>query len=57
MLIIASGGSILTTLLASDITKSHTVSVLMGGSNKAATFEKLGVKPILFDGFEDLDFV
>ncbi|CCD45558.1 putative nad dependent epimerase dehydratase family protein [Botrytis cinerea BcDW1] len=53
------GGSILTQTLLSipNVLAKHSVSVLIRGEEKVPVFEKMGVKPILFNSLEETEFL
>ncbi|KAK6614274.1 hypothetical protein H4I96_00595 [Botrytis cinerea] len=53
------GGSILTQTLLSipNVLAKHSISVLIRGEEKVPVFEKMGVKPILFNSLEETEFL
>lgn len=52
-----SGGSVLTTLLKSEIVTKDSISVVVRGEEKAKTLEKLGVKTVLFNSLDDSELL
>jgi hypothetical protein len=59
LIISPSGGTVLAQILASipNVLAEHSISVLIRGEEKVAVFEKMGVKPILFNSLDETDFL
>ncbi|KAF8850555.1 NAD(P)-binding protein [Acephala macrosclerotiorum] len=53
------GGAVLAQILEStpDVLAKHQISVLIRGKEKVAVFEKMGVKPILFNSLDETEFL
>lgn len=54
-----SGGTVLAQTLVSipNVLAEHSISVLIRGEEKVAVFEKMGVKPILFNTLDETEIL